>query len=168
MPARPTPNRARRGLAAVLGVMVLAPALPAPAAAQVSILGPCREGHRWAASAAGSTPWAIYGLCQSDQALVVVTCGGTWPELRIAHSDDGAADPQVRRLTVDGAEMELPRATTGHHDGQGGTYARVPLHESVLRALTAGNRAVLQIGATQLEMHLGASHDALGLVSRHC
>lgn len=149
-------------------LLALAAALPAPASAQSVILGPCREGHRWVASAEGGTPWAGYGRCETQEVMVVITCGAGWPELRIAHVAEAAPGaPPAQTLSVDGAGVEI-RTPTTHRDATGLAYTRVPLTEAAVRALSGGGRAVLEIGATRLEMHLGASGDALGVVSRNC
>ncbi len=145
----------------------------APAAAQMNILGPCREGHRWMATTTSGAPIAAYATCEGSQPLVIVACGaGGWPELRFAAAP-GAPIPQAGEaatalLTIDGgAPFEL-RLAPGATIGGGSRILRVQLTRPAVDAMSRGARAAFEMLGTRFEMHLGASFDVLTLFNQQC
>lgn len=145
-------------------------ALPRPAAAQpVNIIGPCRDGFRWLATAVGIAPVAAFADCATNVAEVQFACGGLEPELRLyrALPELPPGMPVVLSVTVDGQVFALP-ARTGYVDRAGTPFLRAPLTAPAVAALVAGNAATIALGATQIEMHLAASSEALNLLAHHC
>jgi len=73
-------------------LLFLVALLPAPALAQDNIIGPCRNGYRWMATAVGGQPVAAFATCDEARPLIVVACFGGQTELRVAAAP-GAASP---------------------------------------------------------------------------
>jgi hypothetical protein len=159
-----------RSLTAVLALIALA---PEPAAAQMNILGPCRDGHRWMATTSGGAPVADYATCEGSQPLVIVACGSSgWPELRLAAAPGTALPTQGERLAatmaIDGrTPLELRLAPAASSSG-GVAILRVQLTGEAVDAMARGSSAVLDAAGTRLELHLGASFDVLTLFNQRC
>jgi hypothetical protein len=145
----------------------------APAAAQMNILGPCREGHRWMATTTSGAPIAAYATCEDARPVAIVACGiSGWPELRIAAAP-GTTPPEPGEaaqgaLSIDGrARFEL-RLGQMAMAAAGAPVLRVQLTGAAVDAMARGNRARLEMAGTALELHLGASHDVLMLFRQQC
>ena len=157
---------------AILTVAVLT-LTPMPALAQMNILGPCRDGHRWMATTTSGAPVAAYATCDAAQPLAIVACGTAgWPELRIAAAPGTQApapgEVVTGRLTIDGGEgFDLRIAPAASVSG-GSRILRVQLNRQAVEGMARGSRAVLDVLGTRVEMHLGASHDVLMLFNQQC
>lgn len=159
-----------RALAAVLTLCALA---PAPAAAQMNILGPCRDGYRWMATTTGGAPVAAYATCQASEPRVIVACGTSgWPELRFAAAPGTAlpapGDRLTGTLTIDGREPHELRLAPAASGSGGVAIIRVQLTGAAVDGMARGARAVLEAAGTRLELHLGASFDVLTLFNQRC
>jgi len=149
--------------------MALAIGAAASAAAQVNVIGPCREGHRWVSTAARAMPVAAYAACQPDQAFVTVTCGGADLIMRVDYPfvglELGMRSPQA--LEVDGDAFPLT-VVAGATTLPGMSFVEFRLNAQLHQALATGNRARFLIGQSRPEMHLSGSHDALAVLARNC
>lgn len=159
-----------RALAAILTLCALA---PEPAAAQMNILGPCRDGHRWMATTTGGAPVAAYATCESSQPLVIVACGNSgWPELRLAAAPGTLMPAPGERttgtLTIDGREPHELRLAPAASASGGVAILRLQLTGAAVDGMARGSRAVLEAAGTRLELHLGASFDVLTLFNTRC
>lgn len=146
--------------------------LGAPAQAQENIIGPCRDGYRWMATAVGGQPVAAFATCQDARPLIVVACFGGQTELRVAAAAGTALPAPGERatgtLSVDGgAPIEL-RMAPGQPGPDGSAVIRILLTNGAIDAMAAGFRARLDLRGTGLDMHLGASGDVLNLMARRC
>jgi len=160
---------ARRVLAASAVSLGLAAGAATGAVAQVNVIGPCLEGHRWVSTAAGATPVAAYAACRPERPFVTVTCGGGGLRMRVDYPFVGIqpGTRSMQALEVDGTAFLLT-VDTGMSDQPGMSFAEFWLDARVQTALAAGNRARFRIGQSHPEMHLAGSHDTLGVLSRHC
>lgn len=139
------------------------------AAAQVNVLGPCRDGFRWTATAAGRAPVATYAECRPEQPFVTITCGGGGYWMRVDRPFT-AIEPDSRInevLRVDDSEFPV-LMQTGRSEIPGYRFVEFRLGEDGLRALSTGFRARLDVRGEVTEMHLAGSFDALGILSRRC
>lgn len=144
----------------------------APAQAQENILGPCRDGYRWLATAVGGQPVAAYATCREARPLIILACGTGLPELRIAPAVGTVLpEPQDRAtasLSVDGAEGLALRLSGFRPLDGSGPVLRVQLTDAAIQAMARGFNARLDARGTIVDMHLGASGDVLNLVARRC
>lgn len=147
--------------------------MPLPAEAQMNILGPCRDGHRWMATRTGGAPVAAYASCDGARPLAIVACGTSgWPELRIAAAPGTEApapgEVVTGRLTIDTGEAFDLRIAPAAPIAGSGRILRVQLSGPAVEAMARGARAVLEVPGSRIEMHLGASHDVLMLFNQQC
>lgn len=159
-----------RALAAGLTLLVLA---PEPAAAQMNILGPCRDGYRWMATTSGGAPVAAYSTCEGSQPRVIVACGSSgWPELRFAAAPGTVmpvpGDRLTGTLTIDAGEPHDLRLAPAASGSGGVAILRLQLTGAAVDGMARGSRAVLEAAGTRLELHLGASFDVLTLFNTRC
>jgi hypothetical protein len=156
----------------ILAILVLCVTVPA-AQAQMNILGPCRDGHRWLATRTSGEPVAAYATCIGNLPIAVVACGFRgWPELRIAAAPGtripAPGDSSIARLTIDDVHSFDLRLSPGASVAGGNTILRVQLTQQSIDAMARGFNAVLDMNGTRLEMHLGASNDVLMLFNQQC
>jgi len=155
-----------RALTLLAGAIQL---VPLAAAAQVNIIGPCRDGHRWVATAIGQGPVATYSECRPVQPFVTVTCGGGGLWMRLDRPFPTLA-PGYRRnevLLVDETPIPVLLAT-GMSEVAGFRFVEFRLDPAAIQALSAGFRARLEVGVEAAEFHLAGSSEALGILARHC
>jgi hypothetical protein len=169
----PTPAPGPAAISALLLALLMVLIVPGPAAAQLNILGPCRDGHRWMATTTRGAPVAAYATCEEARPLVIVACGaGGWPELRLAVAAGtplpAPGEAAFGRLTIDGgAGFDLRLAPAAQLAG-GNPILRVQLTEAAVEAMARGARARLEAAGLTIDLHLGASHDVLMLFHRQC
>jgi hypothetical protein len=156
----------------ILAILILCATAPA-AQAQMNILGPCRDGHRWLATRSSGDPVAAYATCEGNLPIAIVACGFRgWPELRIAAAPGTRVPPPgesgIARMTIDGTTSFDLRLSPGASIAGGNTILRVQLTQQSVEAMARGFTAVLDMNGTRLEMHLGASNDVLMLFNQQC
>jgi len=160
---------ARRALASARVLALAGLVAAGPGAAQVNVMGPCVEGHRWVSTALAPVPLATYAACEPVVPFVTVTCsgGGLWMRVDYPFQGVEPGTASVQAVAVDGREFPVRMALRAAAlPGQ--SFAEFRLETDLIEALMRGVRAQLRIGASRPEMHLAASNDALTVLTRHC
>lgn len=145
------------------------------AAAELSIDGPCAQGHRWTAIMVnqGGGGIATYNECAPSGDMVYLRCrsGSRAVEFTIEHPFNGlGAQDQMSAEFVVGADR-LPvqgRAIYSEMLGAGYPEFTMDRDDPLFAALRSGAQASLTIAGTTFSMHLTGSSNILSAMFEAC
>lgn len=145
------------------------------AAAELSIEGPCTQGHRWTATMInqGGGGIASYNACAPRSDMAYFRCGpGNGPvEFTIEDAFRGLAaqDHMTADVMIDGRAYPIS-GTILYSEMMGSGFPRFTINrtDAVFAALQQGSQASVTMAGTTFTMHLSGSGDMLSAMFEAC